>query len=72
MSDTSSSPRMQESTDEPLISHHAAVVFLLAVVVGLLAGGLTRASGRPWPEAVLAGLAAAAAAVVAGHRLIGR
>ncbi|MEV7568635.1 hypothetical protein [Streptomyces tanashiensis] len=71
MSESSSSEGTGQRDDEPLISHHAAVVFLLAAVVGLLAGGLARAAGQPWPTAVAAGLAAAGVAVPAGHRLIG-
>ncbi|MFJ4342414.1 hypothetical protein [Streptomyces sp. NPDC088915] len=55
----------------PLISHHAAVVFLIAAVIGLLSGGLARAAGQPWPMAVAAGLTAAGFALPTGHRLIG-
>ncbi|MFH8839372.1 hypothetical protein [Streptomyces sp. NPDC017868] len=71
MSEPSPSQRPDQRDDEPLISHHAAVVFLLAAVIGLLTGGLARAAGQPWPTAVAAGLAAAGVAVPAGHRLIG-
>ncbi|MFI1015217.1 hypothetical protein [Streptomyces sp. NPDC020965] len=59
------------SDDGPLISQHAAIVFLFAVVLGLVFGGLARAAGKPWPEAVMTGLAAAGVTVVA-HRLIAR
>ncbi|MFJ9467191.1 hypothetical protein [Streptomyces caniferus] len=62
---------MPQSTGSPLITQHAAVVFLLAVVIGLSVGGLTAASGKPWPVAAIAGLTAAGVSIQPAHRLIG-
>lgn len=56
--------------DAPLVSQHAAIVFLAIAIVGLLIGGLTLASQRSWPGAILAGLIAAGAALPVVHHLI--
>lgn len=60
-----------QGAGSPLITQHAAVVFLLAVVIGLSVGGLTAASGKPWPVAAIAGLTAAGVSMQPAHRLIG-
>lgn len=49
--------------DPPLLTLHAAVVLLGAVLAGLVTGGLSHLGGVPAPLAVLAGLAAAGGAV---------
>lgn len=56
---------------KPLLSLRSAVIFTLAAILGLAVGGLTRLAGHNLPEAVLAGAAAALAAVVSLNRIIG-
>lgn len=56
--------------NEPLLSVRAAVVLLLAVLVGIGAGGLTVLSGQPVAAGVLAGLFAAGATLLGAPRLI--
>ncbi|MFK0262460.1 hypothetical protein ACIQU1_14110 [Streptomyces angustmyceticus] len=63
--------RGPEDAGSPLITQHAAVVFLVAVIIGLSVGGLTAASGKPWPLAAIAGLTAAGVSMQPAHRLIG-
>jgi hypothetical protein len=56
----------------PLLSVRAAVVLLLAIVVGLLAGLLASLSGQPLPAAFLLGGGAAGGALALFHAVIGR
>jgi hypothetical protein len=56
---------------EPLLSTRAAVVLLLGLVVGVLAGGLSYLASRSVPAAVLVGGAAAGSAVALFHATIG-
>jgi hypothetical protein len=55
-----------------LLGVRAALVMLLAFVVGLLAGGLTFLQSRSVAAAVLAGGGAAGAALLAFDQIIGR
>ncbi|MFG3498746.1 hypothetical protein [Streptomyces sp. NPDC047928] len=58
-------------SETPLLSVHAAVVFLAAVVIGLIMGGLMFLHDKSVPAAVAAGLAAAGVSVPVLHKLIG-
>ncbi|MFD7783713.1 hypothetical protein ACFV4Q_11550 [Streptomyces nojiriensis] len=49
--------------DAPFVTLHAAVVLIAATLIGLTAGGLTYLGGTGAALSVLAGLAAAGAAV---------
>ncbi|MET8102259.1 hypothetical protein ABZV29_38415 [Streptomyces sp. NPDC005236] len=53
------------------MSIHAAVVFLTAVVIGLIMGGLMFLSDKSVPTAVATGLGAAGVGVPVLHKLIG-
>lgn len=55
----------------PLLSVRTAVVLLLAVVAGVLAGVLGYLSERNLPSAVLVGGGAAAGALLLFHTLLG-
>jgi hypothetical protein len=55
----------------PFLTIHTAVVLLIAVVIGLIVGGLTFLSGGAVAAAVLAGLAAAGVSVPGLRSLIG-
>ncbi|EFL13617.1 hypothetical protein [Streptomyces sp. C] len=57
-------------TDPPLLTLHAAVVLLGAVLAALVTGGLSYLGGVPVPLAVLAGLTAAGGAVPVLRALI--
>ncbi|MCX5379856.1 hypothetical protein [Streptomyces sp. NBC_00091] len=57
-------------TDPPLLTLHAAVVLLGALLTGFVAGGLSYLGGVPVPLAVLAGLGAAGGAVPVLRTLI--
>ncbi|MGW1608953.1 hypothetical protein ACWCQZ_06015 [Streptomyces sp. NPDC002285] len=57
--------------EPPFLSLHTTVVLLTALVIGLVAGGLTILTGAPVAGAVLAGLTAAASAVPVLRSLIG-
>ena len=61
----------QGGEDRPLVSHHAAVVVLVAALVALLMGGLAVANGAAWPTFVSVALIAFGCTVPAAHRLIG-
>ncbi|MFJ2060589.1 hypothetical protein ACIOMM_32320 [Streptomyces sp. NPDC087908] len=50
---------------------HAAVVFLTAVIIGLVMGGLMYLHDKSMPAAVAAGLVAAGASLPVLHKLIG-
>jgi hypothetical protein len=54
-----------------LLSLRSTVILLLAVLIGGIACWLTRAAGRSTAEAVLAGGAATAGAVLFFHQVIG-
>ncbi|GAB7109614.1 hypothetical protein JCM4814A_79290 [Streptomyces phaeofaciens JCM 4814] len=56
--------------DRPLLSLRSTLVFLLAVLAGAAAGGLTALAGDSTPRSVLAGLAVAGLAVPFFNRLI--
>ncbi|MEU2390910.1 hypothetical protein [Streptomyces sp. NPDC007369] len=64
------SPNGTGNQDRPLLSLHAAVVLLAALVIGCVVGGLSHVGGVPTALAVLAGLGAAGAAVPVLHGLI--
>lgn len=55
----------------PFLTIHTAVVLLIAVVIGLIVGGLTFLSGGAVAAAVLAGLTAAGVSVPGLRSLIG-
>ncbi len=57
--------------ETPLLSVHAAVVFLAAVIIGLVMGGLMFLHDKSVPAAVAAGLVAAGASLPVLHKLIG-
>ncbi|MGW2900749.1 hypothetical protein ACWDAO_40815 [Streptomyces sp. NPDC001212] len=57
--------------ETPLLSVHAAVVFLAAVIIGLVMGGLMFLHNKSVPAAVAAGLVAAGGRVPVLHKLIG-
>ncbi|MER7850578.1 hypothetical protein ABTZ03_42365 [Kitasatospora sp. NPDC096077] len=59
----------QPETD-PLLTAYAALVLLIAAVIGLIVGGLAFLSGSPAAGAVLAGLSAVGVSVPVLHRLI--
>ncbi|MGA4837378.1 hypothetical protein [Streptomyces sp. G45] len=56
--------------DRPLLSLRSTLVFLLAVLSGAVAGGLTALAGDGAPRSVLAGLAVAGVAVPFFDRLV--
>ncbi|WP_234326720.1 hypothetical protein [Streptomyces sp. NRRL S-337] len=58
-------------SETPLLSVHAAVVFLAAVIIGLVMGGLMFLHDKSVPSAVAAGLVAAGGSVPVLHKLIG-
>ncbi|MFE6684549.1 hypothetical protein [Streptomyces sp. NPDC057729] len=56
--------------DQPLLSLRTTLVFLLALLAGATAGGLTALAGEGTPHSLLAGLGAAGLAVPFFNRLI--
>lgn len=58
-------------SETPLLSVHAAVVFLAAVIIGLVMGGLMFLHDKSVPTAVTAGLVAAGGSLPVLHKLIG-
>ncbi|MFH8796913.1 hypothetical protein [Streptomyces sp. NPDC017941] len=58
-------------SETPLLSVHAAVVFLAAVIISLVMGGLMFLHDKSVPAAVAAGLVAAGGSVPVLHKLIG-
>ncbi|WSJ41333.1 hypothetical protein OG772_36305 [Streptomyces sp. NBC_01321] len=56
--------------DRPLLSLRTTLVFLLALLAGVTAGGLTALAGEGTPRGLLAGLAATGLAVPFFNRLI--
>jgi len=61
---------MEYVVDRPLLSLRATLVFLLAVLAGAAAGGLTALAGESAPRSVLAGLGVTGVAVPFFNRLI--
>ncbi|MDG9711404.1 hypothetical protein [Streptomyces sp. DH10] len=55
----------------PFLTIHTTIVLLIAVVIGLIVGGLTFLSGGAVAAAVLAGLTAAGVSVPVLRSLIG-
>jgi hypothetical protein len=55
----------------PLLSVHAAVVFLTASFIGFIMGGLVFLSEKSVPKAVAAGLGSFGLSVPVLHKLIG-
>lgn len=56
-------PHEPPSPESPFLTLHAAVVLVVAVLVGFTAGGLSHLGGVPTALSVLAGLGAAGASV---------
>ncbi|KUF19259.1 MULTISPECIES: hypothetical protein [Streptomyces] len=66
-----SSPVPTPQGPAPFLTIHTAVVLLIAVVIGLVVGGLTFLSGGAVAAAVLAGLTAAGVSIPVLRSLIG-
>ncbi|MER6431918.1 hypothetical protein ABT272_29955 [Streptomyces sp900105245] len=66
-----SSPVPMPQGPAPFLTIHTAVVLLIAVVIGLVVGGLTFLSGGAVAAAVLAGLTATGVSVPVLRTLIG-
>lgn len=66
-----SSPVPTPQGPAPFLTIHTAVVLLIAVVIGLIVGGLTFLSGGAVAAAVLAGLTAAGVNIPVLRSLIG-
>ncbi|MEU6106408.1 hypothetical protein [Streptomyces flaveolus] len=58
-------------SESPLLSVHAAVAFLTAVVIGLVTGGLMFLHDKSVPAAVVTGLGCCGVSVPVLHKLIG-
>jgi hypothetical protein len=56
----------------PLLTIRAAVVLLFALIVGLLAGGLSYLTNHSVPSAMLLGGGAAGSALLLFHTIIGQ
>jgi len=63
---------MTSSPPGPLLTVRAAVVLLLASIIGLIAGGLTYVGDHSLPGAVLVGGGAAGGALLLFHTIIDR
>ena len=63
---------MPPSSSGPLLTVRAALILLLALVVGVLAGGLSYLTDHSVPHAVLWGGGAAGGALLLFHTVIGR
>lgn len=66
-----SSPVPTPQGPAPFLTIHTAVVLLIAVVIGLVVGGLTFLSGGAVAAVVLAGLTAAGISIPVLRSLIG-
>ncbi|MGW1802039.1 hypothetical protein ACWCQN_40570 [Streptomyces sp. NPDC001984] len=64
-------PQNNDARDETLISQRAALILLLAGVVGAAVGVLTLLSGAAVAPAVLAGGSAFGGAVIFFHMIVG-
>jgi hypothetical protein len=62
---------VEPDRDGPLLTQRAAIVFLLAALVGVGATLLTALAGNGWPVALSAGCGAAASAVLFFRTIIG-
>ncbi|MYS71523.1 hypothetical protein GTY88_13975 [Streptomyces sp. SID5926] len=58
-------------SETPLLSVHAAVVFLAAAMIGFVTGSLVFLHDKSVPAAVAAGLVAAGGSLPVLHKLIG-
>lgn len=63
---------MSSSPAKPLLTTRAAVVLLLALVAGLVAGGLSYLSEPSLPSAVLVGGGAMGGSLVLFHKIVGQ
>ncbi|MFF3015447.1 hypothetical protein [Streptomyces sp. NPDC057939] len=61
---------MEILMDRPLLSLRSTLVFLLALLAGTVAGGLTAIAGETTPRSLLVGLAVTGLAVPFFNRLI--
>jgi hypothetical protein len=61
---------METLVDRPLLSMRSTLVFLLALLAGMVAGGLTALAGEGVPRSLLAGLGVVGLAVPFFNRLI--
>ena len=57
---------------DPLVPQRLALIVLIALIAGAIVGTLTYLASQGVPQALLAGLIAAAAAIVPLDKLIGR
>ncbi|MFF9089911.1 hypothetical protein ACF1BE_26555 [Streptomyces sp. NPDC014991] len=65
-------PSTRLPSEAPLLSVHATVVFLAAVIIGLVMGGIMFLHDKSVPAAAVAtGLVAAGGSVPVLHKLIG-
>lgn len=64
------SGRPRPDRDGPLLTQRAAIVFLLAALVGVGGGVLAALAGNAWPVAVSAGGGAAGTAVLFFREII--
>ncbi|MEU5637752.1 hypothetical protein ACIA8I_34635 [Streptomyces rishiriensis] len=62
--------RRRSGRDGPLLTQRAAVVFLLAALVGIGATALSVLAGNTWPVAVSVGGGVVAPAVLFFHQII--
>ncbi|CAK7288534.1 hypothetical protein [Streptomyces misionensis] len=70
-SEPPSTPSTGLPSESPLLSLHAAVVFLAAFLIGLIMGGLMFLHEKSVPAAVATGLVTAGGSVSVLHKLIG-
>ncbi len=64
-------PTASSERNAPLFSQHAAIVLVMAVIIGGLVSALTYCKSRSLADAALAGLFAAGASAPVLHKLIG-
>ena len=65
-------PVPEPHNDGPLVDVRTAVIFLIAVFIGLVAGGLTRLDGSSNAMALLAGATACGVSIPVLHKLIAK
>jgi len=63
---------MPQSPPDPLLTVRAAVILLMALIVGGFAGALAYLAHRSFPDAVLAGGSAMGGATLLFNSVIGR